>query len=93
MATLIENEREADRQPEAHRKPSNEPLPLRYELEAASASGGVRGVFQTIARALLAPFLLAVALLGFLWVMADLTWYRMRSFYKGRPQPRGLWDI
>ncbi len=93
MPTLIQHGHEADHQPETHRKLSDEPLPLRKGLDTAPGSGDGRRVFRTITRALPAPFLYAVALLGFVWVGADLTWYRLRCLYKGRRQPRGLWDI
>ena len=93
MATLIQRTSEAKRPQKAHRKLSDQSLPVRHGLKATPRSGGLRGALRTIAHAMLAPFLFTAGLLGFVWVMADLTWYRMRSLGKSRSRPRGLWDI
>ncbi len=83
MATLI--------QPESDLQPSGEPLPLRPN--PVSDPRAFRGPLQRVASALAAPILLVIALLGLVVVVADLNWYRLRSLVKGRPQPRGLWEI
>ncbi len=93
MATLIQRAPEAKRRQKAHHKLSDEPLPVRHGLKATSLSGSLRGALRSIVHAMLAPFLFTAGLLGFVWVMADLTWYRMRSLGKSRSRPRGLWDI
>jgi hypothetical protein len=53
--------------------------------------------FKTLLRILgtllLAPLLLIVALVSFLVVLADFTWFRLRELRYGHPQPKGLWEF
>ncbi len=88
MATLIRTEQGCN--PEPNPLPSGEPL-LPKETELSSRTIG--SPLRSVASALFSPVVAAIALLGFTVVMADLTWYRLRSFCKDRPQPRGLWDL
>jgi len=41
----------------------------------------------------LSPLLLIVAILGFLVVVADFAWFRLRDVRDGHPQPKGLWEF
>ena len=42
---------------------------------------------------LLAPVLLMLAILGFLVVLGDFAWFRLRDVRDGHPQPKGLWEF
>jgi hypothetical protein len=48
---------------------------------------------KIVATLLLAPFLLPIAFLGFLVVLADFCWFRLRELRYGHPQPKGLWEF
>jgi len=41
----------------------------------------------------LTPLLLVLAMLGFLVVLADFAWFRLRDVRDGHPQPKGLWEF
>jgi hypothetical protein len=48
---------------------------------------------RLLAGLFLAPLLLVLALLGFLVVLADFAWFRLRDVRDGHPQPKGLWEF
>ncbi len=41
----------------------------------------------------LSPLLLLVALLGFLVVLTDFAFFRLRDIRDGHPRPKGLWEF
>jgi hypothetical protein len=42
---------------------------------------------------LLFPVLVLLATLGFLVVVADFAWFRLRDLRDGHPEPKGLWEF
>lgn len=56
-------------------------------------SGRLQNFLHMLTGAFVAPLLLILALLGFVVVIADFAWFRLRNFRKGRPQPKGLWEF
>jgi hypothetical protein len=42
---------------------------------------------------LLSPLLVLLAMLGFLVVVADFAWFRLRDLRDGHPEPKGLWEF
>ena len=70
--------------------PAIEPL-IGDDLPAAS--NPVKVAFKVLAALLLAPLLLAITLVGFVIVLADFAWFRLRQFRSGPPEPKGLWEF
>jgi hypothetical protein len=48
---------------------------------------------RAFAGLLVLPLLMLLAMLGFLVVLADFSWFRLRNLRDGRPQPKGLWEF
>jgi hypothetical protein len=68
-------------------------LEPKADNDRAVGSHPVKATVRMLATLLLVPFLLAVALLGFLVVLADFTWFRLRETRYGHPHPKGLWEF
>jgi hypothetical protein len=48
---------------------------------------------RALAGLLVLPLLIMLAMLGFLVVLADFAWFRLRDLRDGHPQPKGLWEF
>jgi hypothetical protein len=70
--------------------PVTQPL-TRKDLHAAS--NPFKTLLRILGTLLVSPLLLVVAVGGFLIVLADFTWFRLREIRYGHPQPKGLWEF
>jgi hypothetical protein len=70
--------------------PEREPL---VDNDLPAASRPFKAVLKLLAALLLAPLLLAIALVGFIVVLADFAWFRLRGVHYGHPAPKGLWEF
>ena len=61
--------------------------------EPPAASHPFQTALKMLAAFLLSPVLLLIALLGFLVVLADFCWFRLREIRYGHPHPKGLWEF
>jgi hypothetical protein len=50
-------------------------------------------LLRALASILIAPFLLAAALVIFLFALADFSWFRLRDLRNGQSHPKGLWEF
>jgi len=48
---------------------------------------------RLLAGLLLSPLLLLVAMFGFLVVLSDFAFFRLRDLRHGHPHPKGLWEF
>jgi hypothetical protein len=48
---------------------------------------------RMLASLCLSPLLILLAMLGFLVVVADFAWFRLRDLRDGHPEPKGLWEF
>ena len=71
--------------------------PLPAELIAGKdltgSSSPLKALLKILAALLLFPLLLIIASVGFLVVLADFSWFRLREIRYGHPQPKGLWEF
>jgi hypothetical protein len=93
MATLIqigestERANRTARHEDASRLETPEP-----QAESPSATAS-RTLLRAVVSALIAPILLAAALVVFLFALADFSWFRLRDLRNGHPHPKGLWEF
>jgi hypothetical protein len=72
------------------------PIPESQPLagdDLSADSHPVKAALRILATLLLAPLLLTVAIAGFLVVLADFCWFRLREIRYGHPEPKGLWEF
>jgi hypothetical protein len=72
------------------------PIPESQPIAGKDLSAGLypfKTALKILATLLLAPLLLVVALAGFLVVLADFCWFRLREIRYGHPEPKGLWEF
>ncbi len=53
----------------------------------------LKAPLRILAGLFLFPVLLLLAMLGFLVVLADFAWFRLRNIRDGHPLPKGLWEF
>ncbi len=53
----------------------------------------LKGLIHMLTGLFVAPLLLILAVLGFIVVLADFAWFRLRNVRNGHPQPKGLWEF
>jgi hypothetical protein len=70
--------------------PVTQPL-TRQDLDAGS--NPLKTLLRMLGTLLVSPLLLVIALVGFVVVLADFTWFRLREIRYGHPQPKGLWEF
>jgi hypothetical protein len=58
-----------------------------------ASSHPFQSALKIVATLLLTPLLLIIALAGFLIVLADFTWFRLKEIRYGHPEPKGLWEF
>jgi hypothetical protein len=58
-----------------------------------ASSSHLNALLKILGALLLSPLLLVIALVGFLIVLADFCWFRLREIRYGHPQPKGLWEF
>jgi hypothetical protein len=58
-----------------------------------SDSHPTKVAFKSLSALLLAPLLLAITVVGFVVVLADFAWFRLRELRSGHPEPKGLWEF
>jgi hypothetical protein len=70
------------------------PIPVTQLLTRKDAgSNPFKTLLRILGTLLVSPLLLVVAVGGFLIVLADFTWFRLREIRYGHPQPKGLWEF
>ena len=67
--------------------------PSRAAGSKTTRAAGVLNPLRMVVGLLALPVLVLVAMLGFLVVLADFTWFRLRDVRNGHPQPKGLWEF
>ena len=55
--------------------------------------GRMKTPLGLLAGLLLSPLLLLVAVFGFLVVLSDFAFFRLRDLRAGHPHPKGLWEF
>jgi hypothetical protein len=58
-----------------------------------AGSSHLKALLRILGALLLSPLLLAIASVGFLIVLADFCWFRLREIRYGHPEPKGLWEF
>jgi hypothetical protein len=58
-----------------------------------SAPHLIHTLLRALASILIAPVLLAAALVVFLFALADFSWFRLRDLRNGPSHPKGLWEF
>ena len=58
-----------------------------------STTHRISTLLRALASILIAPFLLAAALVVFLFALADFSWFRLRDLRNGPSHPKGLWEF
>jgi hypothetical protein len=58
-----------------------------------ASSSPLKALLRILGALLLSPLLMVIALAGFLVVLADFCWFRLREIRYGHPQPKGLWEF
>ena len=72
------------------------PLPdARPIVDSATTTGlsRLKRPLRMLSGLLLSPLLVLLAMLGFLVVVADFAWFRLRDHRKGHPPAKGLWEF
>jgi hypothetical protein len=72
------------------------PIPVTQPLtrkDLHTGSNPFKTLLRILGTLLVSPLLLVVAVGGFLIVLADFTWFRLREIRYGHPQPKGLWEF
>ena len=72
------------------------PIPVTQPLtrqDPHAGSNPLKTLLRILGTLLVSPLLLVVAVGGFLIVLADFTWFRLREIRYGHPQPKGLWEF
>jgi hypothetical protein len=67
-----------------------EPQP---EGPSATATHSIRTLLRAVTSVLIAPVLVAAALVVFLFALADFSWFRLQDLRNGPTQPKGLWEF
>jgi|GEM_PF-6612991 len=73
-----------------------EPQPERQPVTTNDLDSNTRRIhtlLRALASILIAPFLLAAALVIFLFALADFAWFRLRDLRNGQSHPKGLWEF
>jgi hypothetical protein len=61
--------------------------------EKSAGLSRLKAPLRMLTGLLLSPVLLLLAMLGFLVVLADFAWFRLRDIRDGHPLPKGLWEF
>jgi len=72
------------------------PLPSARPTPGSNRPSGfsrLKTPLRLLAGLLLSPLLLLVAIFGFLVVLSDFAFFRLRDLRHGHPHPKGLWEF
>jgi hypothetical protein len=72
--------------------PFSDPGPT-VDSESSASLSRLKAPLRMLTGLLLTPVLLLLAMLGFLVVLADFAWFRLRDIRDGHPLPKGLWEF
>lgn len=74
--------------------PFSDPRPTASSKRSAGLNlNSLKRPLRMFTGLLIAPLLVLLAMLGFLVVLADFAWFRLRDLRDGHPQPKGLWEF
>jgi hypothetical protein len=63
------------------------------DREKSAGLSRLKAPLRMLTGLLLAPVFLLLAMLGFLVVLADFAWFRLRDIRDGHPVAKGLWEF